>query len=260
MPSLDRLVKLVVIHAIFPLAVLGAVCYLSGCNNTCVFGVVNPPNNSVTAVGGNAVASACSAAPITGVTVGGNIIGSCTNCSTGQQVAHAYLVVGGIEFHPGAVADANSPDWRELSPELALHPRLVDLVNSPTSQEVAPGLGVSGRIPAGKYYEVRLELAEASALPKPAAELLADKGCPLATHFGCILNADGSAHELRMLDGQQFLLVQAATPIDLQADEQNLVQFQFRPEWLLQQTARGIELAPMLLGEVSSKGTGSSAK
>jgi hypothetical protein len=260
MLSFDRLAKCGVICATLSPVLLGAICLLSSCNNTCVFGVVNPPNNSVTVVGGNSVASVCSQAPITGVTVGSNSIGACTNCAASQQVTHAYLAVSGVEFHSSTISDANSPDWQELAPELAQHPQLVDLVTNSTSEEDAFGLHVSGRIPVGKYYEVRLQLAEASTFPKTTAEFLTARGCASATRFGCIVNADGSAHELRTLDGQQFLLVQSATPIDLRADRENRIQLQFHPEWLLQQTTGGMELAPVLLGEVGREGLETLAK
>ena len=135
---------------------------VSGCNNTCVFGVVNPPNNSVTVVGGNSVASVCSQAPITGVTVGANVVSTCTNCATSQQLTHAYLVVSGIEFHSSVISDANSPDWQEIAPDLAQHPQLVDLVSGSAAEEVHVGLGIAGRIPVGEYDQVRLKLEGAS--------------------------------------------------------------------------------------------------
>ncbi len=250
MRGFDQLREFGVTRATFAVVVLCAVCLLSSCNNTCVFGVVNPPNNSVTVVGGNSVASVCSQAPITGVTVGSNVTGTCTNCASSQQVAHAYLVVSGIEFHASVISDANSPDWLEIGPELAQHPQVVDLVRNTSTEEDPLQLGVSGRIPVGRYYEVRLRLADLSILPKTTAEPLTAIGCASDARFGCIVNADGSAHKLQTVDGQPFLLVQSATPIDLGADQENRIKLQFHPEWLLEQTSGGIEPATVLRGEV----------
>ena len=258
--SLDRRAKFGIFRGTFPLGVLWAVCFVSGCNNTCIFGVVNPPNNSVAVAGGNSVATTCSQAPITGVTVGGNLVGGCTNCASSEQVSHAYLVVSGIEFHPSALADLNSPDWQEVAPGLAQHPRLVDLVVNSASGEVAFPLEVSGTMPAGEYYKARLKLAEASTLPQSNADLLATKACASTTGSGCLVNANGSVHELRTLDGQPFVPLQVANPIDLLAGRENRIQLQFRPEWLLEQTSRGLELVPVLDGEMGAAATAALAK
>ena len=112
-------------------------------------------------------------------------------------------------------------------------------------------LEVSGRIPAGAYYQVRLKLSEAAALPPETAELLRAKGCRSAARSGCVVSADGVVHELQTLDMQGFLVVQTILPVDVRAGRENRVQLRFHPEWVLKQSATGaIELAPLLEGEV----------
>ncbi len=236
----------------FILGLMATTFFAAGCNNTCVFGVVNPPNNSATIVGGSSLSSVCSeVAPITGVTVGGSLGAGCVNCAASAQLTHVYLAVSGVELHPSAVADRNSPEWQEVAPELAEQPRLVDLVTNSTREEEAFPLEVSGRIPAGAYYQVRLKLSEAAALPPETAELLRAKGCRSAARSGCVVNADGAVHELQTLDIQGFFVVQTILPVDVRAGRENRVQLQFHPEWVLKQSATGaIELAPLLEGEV----------
>ncbi|HMD43630.1 MAG TPA: DUF4382 domain-containing protein [Candidatus Acidoferrum sp.] len=237
----------------FILGLMATTFFAAGCNNTCVFGVVNPPNNnSATIVGGSSLSSVCSeVAPITGVTVGGSLGAGCVNCAASAQLSHVYLVVTGVELHPSAVADRNSPEWQEVAPELAEQPRLVDLVTNSTRKEEAFPLEVSGRIPAGAYYQVRLKLSEAAALPPETAELLRAKGCRSAARSGCVVSADGVVHELQTLDMQGFLVVQTILPVDVRAGRENRVQLRFHPEWVLKQSATGaIELAPLLEGEV----------
>ena len=61
--------------------------------------------------------------------------------------------------------------------------------------------------------------------------------------------------ELRIYGRQMARIFTGAigNPIDLASNRDNRVQLQFRPEWLLQKTDAGVELAPLLLGEVRSK-------
>ena len=235
------------------------IIFAGGCHDTCFFGIVNPPNNSLTVVGGSTTPSACSLPQTTtAMKVTGNIVRGCTNCASSEQVSHVYMFVSGVELHPGAVADAHSADWLEIAPELAQNPRFVDLAEIPALEPHGLSLNISGRIPVGTYYQIRLRLADSSR--SDLAELSAAKACVFATRSGCLVNADGSVHEIETLDGEGFLSVQTAIPIDLRAGQENQLKIQFRPEWLLQQTSGNrMKLSPVLHGEIVAEPSGALA-
>jgi hypothetical protein len=234
------------------LVLLAVLFFVAGCNNSCFFGVVNPPNNSITVIGGNAPPPACSLSqPMTTVKVAGNITPACVNCASSQQVSHVYLYLSGIEFHPGVVADDNSPEWRELAPELAKRAQLVDLVDDAGSVDLTPRFDVSGHVPAGTYYQLRLHLAQAAPSPGENADSSRENACATHMSSSCLISADGSSHALSSLSGTEYMHVQATYPLDMRAEHLNQIRIQFRAEWSLRKTSTGtVELAPFVQGEV----------
>ncbi len=219
---------------------------VAGCNNTCFIGIVNPPNNGLLVAGGNPPPVCSLNQTMAAVKLTANLAPVCTNCSATQQVAHAHLVISGIELHTGAVADENSPEWQELAPELLLQPRSVDLAASSSSNELAEALSVSGKIPEGTYYQLRIRLAETPSLN--AEQLLATHSCD-STHEGCIVNANGAVHSLQTVDGQPYLRVEMATPLDVRAVQLNQLHLEFSVDWAMRNSSGGVmEMVPLLRG------------
>jgi len=221
-----------------------------GCGNTCFAGFFNSndnSNSSTVLVGG--VSPSCSLPrPTIAVKAAARLVHACTGCSASRQVTHLHLLLSGLELHPAAVADENSPEWQELAPDWALHPQWVDLVEDPASNDAALSPIVTSQIPAGTYYQLRLHLAQPSSqrVEQPHAE----SHCS-SVEASCVVTADGTFHSLQTLEGHPHLRVEVTFPIDLRGDQPHLLHIELRPEWVLQFSSRGIlDVLPLLRGRV----------
>jgi hypothetical protein len=132
---------------------------LSGCGTTCFAGFWNGS--------GSAVAVSNSSCPFTPAT--GSVVVQISTTSailaspipSPHEVQHIFITLRGIEAHPGKVADGDSPDWRELAPDLASHPMQLDLlaVNGDSRSSAFVGhASVSATVPADEYRQLRLRL------------------------------------------------------------------------------------------------------
>jgi hypothetical protein len=251
MPSSNLFAKSGIFQARLILASGVALLLAGGCNNSCFVGVINPPNNSLTVVA-SAPPPACSLSQtMTAVKVVGNMAPICADCTASQQVSHVYLYLSGIELHPSEVADENSPDWQELAPDLAKQPRLVDLAEESALHALAMPFEVTGHVPAGRYYQLRLRFATAADSQSATAEFSAANPCAASGHGDCLMSADGSIHALEMRTGNEYFHAQATYPLDVRPGRLNQIDMQLRPEWLLRQTSAGtVELAAFVQGEV----------
>ena len=112
-----------------------------GCGNICFVGFFNSNNNSNSStvlVGG--VSPACSLPRSTiAVKAVAHLVHACTGCSTSHQVTHLHLLLSGLELHPAAVADENSPEWQELLLRTGLAPQCGRSCEDPASND-APSL------------------------------------------------------------------------------------------------------------------------
>lgn len=221
-----------------------------GCGNTCFAGFFNPNNNSNSStvfVGG--VPPSCSLPrPTIAVKAAAHLVHACTGCSASRQVTHLHLLLSGLELHPAAVADEDSPEWQELAPDWALHPQWVDFVEDPASNDPALSSIVTSQIPAGTYYQLRLHLAQPSS--QHVEQLHAESHCS-SVEASCVVTADGSFHSVQTLEGHPYLRVEATFPIDLRGDQPNLLRIEFRPEWALQFSSTGVrDVLPLLRGRV----------
>src|SRR6202008_611273 len=76
----------------------------------------------------------------------------CESCPATNRLQHVFVTLQGIKLHSSAIADANSPDWLEIAPQLGIEPRQIDLMGAP-----APEMLVEmAAVPAGPYHQVRL--------------------------------------------------------------------------------------------------------
>jgi hypothetical protein len=228
---------------------------MAGCNNTCFVGVVNAPNSGLLVAGGSPPPACSLNQTMAAVQVTANLAPVCADCSASQQVSHVHLAISGIELHPGAVADENSPEWQELSPELAQQPRWVDLTANSASNALAGALNVSGKIPAGTYYRLRVRLAEAYSLNRE--QLSATHACGSA-RGSCVIKANGDIHSLQTLDNQPYVRVELASPVDVRAGKLNQLQIEFNAEWAMRNSSGGVmEVAPLLRGRVVAESAAS---
>jgi hypothetical protein len=189
--------------------------FLTGCGNTCFVGVVNAQNSGVLVVAGNPPPACSLNQPMAAVRVAAVLAAPCTNCGNAQQPASEPILIGGIQLHPGAVADEDSPEWQEVAPELAQQPKSVDLAEESASSDSVVLLDINGKIAAGKYYQLRLRLAEASS------------------------------------SSQRYIAVQVAAPLEILAAQSNQLHIEIRPDWAMKNPSAGVvDFVQVLRGRV----------
>ena len=174
-------------------AVMFTALFVAGCGTTCISGFFNP-GGQINISTGNA-APAC-ALPQTKGAVGTAAakLPKCESCTPSARVEHLYVTLRGVQLHPNAIADQNSPDWVEITPQLADEPRQIDLIGSSEPEILAE----STMIAAGSYGQVRLEfladpVADVGAIAGGATDggQLPGKGACGATLRNCIVMGDG---------------------------------------------------------------------
>src|SRR5580692_8418167 len=101
--------------------------FVGGCGNFCLVGVANNGNGTVGVSAGNAP-PACTPNQGNGMA---RVLAlkspACEECTASARVAHVFVTLRGIQLHPCSLADAESPDWVELIPEIKSEPRQIDL-------------------------------------------------------------------------------------------------------------------------------------
>ncbi len=220
----------------------------TGCGNNCFGGFFNPYNNTPGVPTSNLTFTCSQARPMTAVKTVAHLVQACTGCSGSRQVTHLHLLLNGIELHPSVVADENSPEWQELAPEWARHPQWVDLVEDAAANDAEHSPIVTGQIPAGTYYLMRLHLAQP--FSQHVEQMQTENHCS-SIDAGCAVTADGGIHLLQTLDGHPYLRVEATSPIELRSDQPNLLRIELRPEWALQVSSSGVlDVQPLLRGRV----------
>jgi hypothetical protein len=226
-----------------------ALVFVAGCNSdTCFVGVINAPSSSVLINTGNlpGVCSGLQTPAAISLTV--QLAPVCTGCTATRQVSIVHLALSGVELHPGGVADENSPEWQEIAPDLEQHPVELELSQDPASSNLALPATISGRIPAGLYYQLRLRLADPSS---PRAMQLCAANHGNSAGASCLATADGARHPLQTLDGSSYLRVPVTSPIDVRSGQANRLHLELSPEWLLQNGSTGsLEVAPLLYGGI----------
>ena len=108
-----------------------------------------------------------------------------------------FITIRSIQAHTSGTADASSPGWQELAPQLVSAPRQVDLLHLPATgngvQCLLEQLG-STTLPAGDYQQIRLILlANAATSSPPASNACSTLGGDV---FNCVVDTSGTAHTL----------------------------------------------------------------
>jgi hypothetical protein len=213
--------------------------FLAGCyGTTCFVGVINPPNNSLTINTGYTPSSCVVPRVQSAVEIVTQLAPACEGCSSSRQVSRVHLLLTGIQLHPGAAAEGNYPGWEEVEPNLAQEPLWIELKENSAAESRISSARVSGLIPAGTYYQVRLRLAD----PSQAANTPPFERGPCGSGGGsCVIGADGTSH----------LRIAVTSPLEVRAGRTNVLHLELRPEWLLQNGSTGaVEVAPLLHGRI----------
>ncbi len=228
--------------------------FLTGCYGTaCFVGVINPPNNSLTINTGNTPSTCVVPRVQSAVEFVTQLAPPCEGCSSSRQVSRVHLLLTGIQLHPGAVADENSPEWEDVAPNLAQEPLSIELKENSAAESLISSARVSGLIPEGTYYQVRLRLADPSSIVN--RPLL---GIPCGSGGGsCVIAANGTSYPLHTLDGSVYLRIAVTSPIEVQAGRANVLQLELNPEWLLLESSTGaVEITPLLHGRMVNEAVG----
>jgi hypothetical protein len=124
----------------------------TGCDNSCLIVTWNFGGTIST---GN---SSCSLGKASGwINLHINSSSASSAGPTAPNLRHIFVTLQGIEAHPGAIADENSPDWQELAPELVKHPTQVDLIAQTADSCVSILIGRSV-VAADVYRQIRLRV------------------------------------------------------------------------------------------------------
>lgn len=159
---------------------------LVGCTNFCLVAISNPGGGTVGVSTGNPPPS-CSLNALNGmVRVVSLKSPPCEACTAAARVEHVFVTLRGIQVHPSALADSDSPDWIDLVPALKSEPRQIDLMGG----EIPEILGENVAIPAGNYQQVRLQFVAQDSAAGAVQEPSAGSACG-TTRSNCAVMADG---------------------------------------------------------------------
>ena len=119
---------------------------------------------------------------------------------------HLYVTVAGVDAHPSALSEEDSPGWQPLTAELQEHPRQVDLLADSSGTNTAPLLDAV--LPAGFYGQIRLRFAGLS-----ENEKLGDaNACRRALH--CAMTSDGRILPLTFATPAPSFRISPDNPVD----------------------------------------------
>lgn len=110
-----------------------------------------------------------------------------------------WITIQSVKAHISSTADASSPGWQELAPQLNSAPIQLDLLHLPANgQCLLQQLG-SASLPAGDYQQIRLILLANAATSTPPS----NNHCALLGNvFNCVVDGGGT-HTLDLSSQQQ---------------------------------------------------------
>lgn len=165
--------------------------FLTGCANSCIVGVWNPPNGTIGVVAGSPP-PACALTKATGalrLVVHSNH--SCEFCSASNRVHSAVLSLKGIDVRSNARDESSA--WHELLPQLETQPIQIHLLSEGTNSLRTDSLEERVLIPAGTYDLLRLRFA--SNQPGGIGEIPEKNPCGRIGP-NCVVMADGQINSL----------------------------------------------------------------
>jgi len=131
--------------------------------------------------------------------------GATASAASPGSFSDAWVTIVSVKAHISATADANSPGWQELAPQLNSAPLQVDLLKLPAQGQCLLAQLGSAELPAGDYQQIRLILlANAATSMAPSSNNCA----PLGNVFNCVAvpNPQGGPpllHELKLASETQ---------------------------------------------------------
>ncbi len=158
-----------------------------GCDNSCFVFVSNPGGSISTST------PSCQLNTATGtVRLRINAPPTAPTETTQTSVQHIFVTLRGIETIASALADDDSPDWRELAPKLATQPVQLDLL-ARVAASCARSTFEEVAVPADAYRQIRLRLAS----NQPATDESApeENACGSAG-LNCVVTSDGRIRPL----------------------------------------------------------------
>jgi hypothetical protein len=176
---------------------------LIGCGDSCVIFVSNPGGGGGTLSGGTPT---CSFSPMNGK-IRLRFSSSVAAPKSGGQaeIQHIFVTIRGIEATANAFADDESPDWKELTPNLAAQKVQLDLL-AQSGESCGGNSFESAAIPADTYRQIRLSLspnqpAESDSAPQ-------ENSCGSAG-VNCIETSDGEIRPLVL--NSKFFQIQVSS-------------------------------------------------
>ena len=179
-------------------ALLGlAACLLggSGCNNSCVSGILAPGGSTINVKAGNPPPS-CSLNAANGMVQLEIGAGSGTTSTPfviaplRPRVTHLFVTVAGVDAHSSPLAIDDTPGWQPLATPLQQHPLQVDLL-ADLHDNASSAPFPDALLPAGTYRQIRLRLAS----PLPGEPALEAGRCSTGTPH-CAVFSDGRVSAL----------------------------------------------------------------
>ena len=165
---------------------------LFGCSNYCFVFVSNPGGSISTSTN----SPSCQLNTATGtvrVSISASATASAASAeATPAKVQHIYVTLRGIEAIASALADDDSPDWRELAPKLAAQPVQLDLLARNTDSCERSTFG-DVALPADGYRQIRLRLA--SNQPATDESIPQENACG-GVGLNCVVMSDGRVRAL----------------------------------------------------------------
>lgn len=170
--------------------------FVAGCNNTCGSFSFNGTSSS-----GNVTVSSqppsCTLNGATGIVsmaIGSKAETKPTPGSMRAPLGHLFVTLAGVDVHPSAIAEDNSPGWQPLAAQFQEHPAQVDLLADTRAMNSSSAFP-DAVMPAGLYGQMRLRLAVPPANGQfPGANL-----CGGQT-LHCAVTSDGRVLPLRFLE------------------------------------------------------------
>src|SRR3984885_2382071 len=168
-----------------------------GCSNYCFVFVSNPGGSVST--GSNT--PSCQLNTSTGtvslrITASPTPSAQSTPTPTSTTIQHIFVTLRGIEATPSAIPNDDSPDWRELAPQLATQPQQLDLLAlCAGSCEETQHTSADVAVPADAYRQIRLRLSP----NQPATdESVPEQNACGSVGFNCVVTSDGGIRPLAL--------------------------------------------------------------
>lgn len=153
----------------------------TGCNNSCVSGVLAPGGSTINVKAGDPPLS-CKLSAASGTVqleigaASGTTSSPFVIAPLRPRVTHLYVTVAGVDAHSSPLAVDDTPGWQPLAASLQQHPLQVDLLADP-HENASSAPFPEASLAAGAYRQIRLRMAS----PPPEEPALEAGHCGTGT-------------------------------------------------------------------------------